>query len=97
MPTQYFDTSAYKKYPKKLHYDTISDKQIEYIYKKMVKSARLKVHKLVVKYIQNRSSLARASRIREPPIRLPNAAERVAANIPITTNGGHTLISCMKL
>lgn len=44
--------------------------------------------------LQNSWSFPRASRILDAPIRLPRAADRVAAKIPTTTNGGHMLICC---
>jgi hypothetical protein len=39
-------------------------------------------------HLQNSWSFASASKIREAPIRLPNAADRVVANIPIRTKYG---------
>ena len=47
--------------------------------------------------LQNRSSLASASSTREAPIRLPRAADKVAANIPMYTNPDHRFTSCRKL
>lgn len=40
-------------------------------------------------------SFAKASSTREAPIRLLNEADRVAAKIPIATNGGQKLMYCM--
>lgn len=44
--------------------------------------------------LQKSWSFPKASRILEAPIRLPSAADKVAAKIPITTKGGHMLICC---
>ena len=41
-------------------------------------------------------SLARASKTRDAPMRLLKAAESVAANRPIATNGGHKFVACMN-
>jgi len=49
------------------------------------------------KLLQKISSLATAWRMRDPPMRLAIAADSVAANRPITTNGGQTLTDCRKL
>ena len=49
------------------------------------------------KILQKISSLATAWRIRDPPIRLAIAADSVAANSPMTTNGGQTFTDCRKL
>ena len=48
----------------------------------------------VVSYLQNNSSLAKACRILEAPIRFPKAAESVAANIPIRINGLQRFMDC---
>ena len=48
-------------------------------------------------HLQNRSSLASASSTREAPIRLPRAADKVAAKIPMYTNPDHRFTSCRKL
>ena len=48
-------------------------------------------------HLQNKSSLASASSTREAPIRLPRAADKVAANIPMYTNPDHRFTSCRKL